>query len=69
MFALTMTKLTITFKIGSLLGSLVIVEPHALKMSGKHILSHTNILYYMTVFMYDHIENSLSKCLVNILEE
>ena len=36
-------------------------------MMGKHILSQKNILYYMTVFMYDHIENSLSKCLVNIL--
>ena len=42
---------------------LVIVEPisvkiypHALKMMGKHILSKKNILYYMAVFMYGHIE-------------
>ena len=28
-------------------------------MMGKHILSQKNILYCMTVFMYDHIENSL----------
>ena len=30
-------------------------------MMGKHRLSQKNILYYVTVFMYDHIENSLSK--------